>query len=551
MATVRLAAIVSIGVLLTGCEVASDCPTDWCGTIVVTSGAEANSLSPLNIETGIDVSLQDLIFEKLAYVGSSMNTYGDVDFVPGLAASWSFPNDRTIRFAISDDARWHDGTAVSAGDVVFTFDVYGDPVVATGATSRLAFIESVTAVDDRTVDVRFSTSYQEMFFDAVYHVRVLPQHILGDVPHDELAAHAFARNPVGSGPFRFVRWDASEQVELAGDPDYHRGRPGVPSIVWRFAADGQQALTQLLAGEADVLNPVQREEDRLRVDNAEDYRTIPYTVPVYAYMSFNFRDPDDLNRPHPIFADRAVRRAFVELVDIEEIVTGIFGASGKVAVGPLTSHYTEVYPALTAYPHLADNAVVTLRSLGWADTDGDGVLEKDGQRFEFDLIVPSSSGARIASAEIMQEQLRPHGIRINIQVMEFNAAFDLAESGRFDAVFGALSHDPSAASVTDAWTEAGFDGFNYGHYLNPEFDRLIGQAQTAAEPDEVNRLYREAFTTLVDDVPALWAYVPEIAAAVHVRLQDVSIRPDQWSATMWQWRVDPQDFIARDLIGRN
>ena len=194
---------------------------------------------------------------------------------------------------------------------------------------------------------------------------------------------------------------------------------------------------------------------------------------------------------------------------------------------------------------------MTLRSLGWADTDGDGVLEKDGQRFEFDLIVPSSSGARIASAEILQEQLRPHGIRINIQVMEFNAAFDLAESGRFDAVFGALSHDPSASSVTDAWTKAGFDGFNYGHYLNPEFDRLIGQAQTAAEPDEINRLYREAFTTFVDDVPALWAYVPKVAAAVQVRLQDVSIRPDQWSATMWQWRVDPQDFIARDLIGRN
>jgi len=551
VATVRLASILSISVLLAGCEVAIDCPTDWCGTIVVTSGAEAGTLFPPNYVFDVDLSLDDLIFEKLADVGPTMNTIGDEDFIPGLADSWSFPDERTIRFTIGSNARWHDGAPVTAHDVVFTYDVYRDPIVASAATSRLRFIESVSAVDDRTVDIAFAQEYPEMFFDAVYHVRIIPRHILGDVPRESIGTHEFARSPVGSGPFRFVRWNTAEFVELAADSAYHRGRPGIPRIVWRFAAGGQQALMQLLAGEADVLNPVTSPLDQERVENAPDYRTEPYPYPVYAYIAFNFRNPDDLGSPHPLFGEQEVRRAVSELVDGEAVVRGVFGERGFQSVGPLTSMFGELYESFTPVPHLADSAIGTLTSLGWSDSNGDGVLDKDGIDFEFDLLVPSSSRARVRSAEIIQEQLRSHRIRMNIVEMEFTATFAQAKTGRFDAVFGALGHDPSPSSVTDSWTPAGFDGYNYGHYNNPNVVLLVDQAQTTPDLAEAKALWKRAFQTVIDDTPAIWVYVPEFAVALHTRLEGVSIRPDQWSATMWQWRVDPRNLLTRDVIGSN
>jgi peptide/nickel transport system substrate-binding protein len=213
--------------------------------------------------------------------------------------------------------------------------------------------------------------------------------------------------------------------------------------------------------------------------------------------------------------------------------------------------FGDLYESFTPVPHLADNAIGTLTSLGWADSNGDGVLDKDGIAFEFDLLVPSSSSARVRSAEIIQEQLRGYGIRMNIVEMEFTATFAQAKTGRFDAVFGALQHDPSPSSVTDSWTTAGFDGYNYGHYNNPNVVRLVDQAQTTPDIAEAKTLWERAFQTVIDDTPAIWVYVPEFAVALHTRLEGVSIRPDQWSATMWQWRVDPRNLLTRDVIGNN
>jgi peptide/nickel transport system substrate-binding protein len=415
----------------------------------------------------------------------------------------------------------------------------------------LRFVESVSAVDDQTVVIRFDRAYPEQFFDAVYHVHILPRHILGDVPHDELAAHGFARSPIGSGPYRFVQWNAAEFIELAGNEDYHRGRPNLPRVIWRFAANPPQAMNQLLAGEADVLNPITRQTDFDRVENATDLRLIAYPYNVYVYIGFNLRDPDNLDQPHPLFGDVQARRALAELVDTEAIVRGVIGSLGSRGVGPLTSLFGELHDALSPVVHDAQQALASLRSLGWADSDDDGILDKDGQPFEFGLLVPNTSVGRMQSAEVIQAQLRESGIRMNIIEADMNSTFASARSGRFDAVFGALQHDPSPSSLVDSWTEAGFAGNNYGHYASSKFDDLVERAQSAGDPDNAKQLWQEAFQTIIDDAPAIWVYEPNFAVGIHRRFEDVTIRPDQWSVLLPQWRIDPQNFLARDVIGRN
>ncbi len=258
------------------CTPQPTCAGDWCGTVVVVSTAEAETLFPPNMNSGIEYGLGDLLFVKLADVGPGLNTLGDSGFVPALAQSWTFTDPLTIRFSLHREARWHDGAPVTADDVAFTFDVYRDSSVAAPAGPRLNQIASVTAADAHTVVFRFHRTYPEQLFDAIFWMRMLPRHVLDSVPRDRLAAHPFGRQPVGSGPYRFVRWRAAEFVELAADSTYFLGRPGVPRVLWRFATGSQAALNQLLAGEADALNYIGGPESVQRVADADHLRAEHY-----------------------------------------------------------------------------------------------------------------------------------------------------------------------------------------------------------------------------------------------------------------------------------
>src|SRR5690606_14049706 len=157
---------------------------------------------------------------------------GDSGFTPALADSWQWSADSLqITFAISPEARWHDGEPVRAEDVVFTFRTVKDPRAGAYMREMLVRVDSVTATDSLTVVFWFAERYPEQFFDAVDHVHVIPSHILKDVPIDELRTSSFSREPVGSGPYKLGRWQAGQAVELVANDSYHRGRPFLDRIV--------------------------------------------------------------------------------------------------------------------------------------------------------------------------------------------------------------------------------------------------------------------------------------------------------------------------------
>lgn len=523
---------------------------EWCGTIVVAAAAEPGTLFPPATRGDVEFSLASLIFERLATVGPEMNTFGDRGFVPELARSWESEDDRTILVHLDPEARWHDGVPVTAHDVVFTFEVFRDPVVNSTQRPRLAHIVSVTARDSLTVVVRYDRPYPEQLYDAVYHTWIIPRHLLDTVPRDRLRSHPFGRQPVGSGPFRFVRWEPAAFVELAADSTYRRGRPGVPRIIWRVTADAPTAVTQLLAEEADVLSQLPRPEDAERVQRAPHLAIHPYPMPVYSYIAFNARDPADLTRPHPLFADRELRRALSMAVDRGAIIQTVLGPNGGVIpagpVSPVMGIWSDTLPRI---PFDTVAARQLLERLGWEDRDGDGTRERRGRRLAFDLLVPSSSIPRVRAAQIVQDQLRRIGVAVAITELEYNTFDQRGHAGRFDAYFGALAQDPSPSSLADTWTTSAIGGLNYPRYSNPAFDQLVAAAQRELDPDRALGLWHQAVAAIVADAPAIWVYAPFPRAAIHRRLQNVTLRRDLWSATMWTWRVDAARMLERDRIG--
>src|SRR5690606_6787147 len=138
-------------------------------------------------------AIVDIIFERLAEPGMNLNSVGDEGFTPELAQSWEWSTDSlSIAFSLLPGAHFHDGHPVTARDVAFTYDVYTDPRTESAESELLAQIDSVTVRDSLTVVFWFARRYPQQFFDATYHMRILPEHLLADVPRRELASGEFA-----------------------------------------------------------------------------------------------------------------------------------------------------------------------------------------------------------------------------------------------------------------------------------------------------------------------------------------------------------------------
>ena len=224
------------------------------GILVVSAGADAETLFPPMVAGSQGRAVTELLYDKLADIGPGLNTIGDVGFVPKLAKSWEWSADSlTITFHLDPSARWHDGRPVTAADVQYTVRVWTDSAV--GAVSRHAFssVDSVAAPDARTARVHFRERSPEQFYTFVYNLIPLPAHRLAALADTSLHDAAEVRAPVGSGPFRFVSWTPRAKLELAANPAYFGGRPRLDGVVFVVAAQGATVAARLLSGEADFL----------------------------------------------------------------------------------------------------------------------------------------------------------------------------------------------------------------------------------------------------------------------------------------------------------
>ncbi len=537
--------------LLSGCERRGGCTGDYCGTIVIAAAGEPDILLPPVGELAASRDVYDQLFLKLADLGTSGNTLGDEDFQPQLAERWEWDGPVTLVFHLDPRARWQDGEAVTAADVVFTYDTYNDSLVNSPFRSSLRLISAVTARDSLTAVFRFRERYPEMFYDAVYHMRILPAHLLRTIPRDQWRSAAFGRAPVGDGPYRFVGWKAGESLELAADSAFFLGRPHIRRVIFRFTPNLQVVTTQLVAGEADVTEQLGSPDNVKRVQAAPQLVTYPYKGSAYGYLGFNLAAPGDTTKPHPLFGDRELRRALAMAVDRARLLRNVFGDFAKVPPGPL-SQLTWIWdPETRELPHDSAQAVRLLARLGWVDSDSDGVRDRAGQKLAFRILVPTTSAIRRQYARLLQEQFRTIGAEVELDEVDLGLFSERTRAGRFDAVLYTWVTDPTPSSgIPQTWTQAGLARSNHGRYVNPAFDRLVDRAVAATNRAEARRTWRAAIELLNQDAPAIFLFAPDAVAAAHRRITDVTIRPDSWLALLRTWRIPGDRLTDRDRAER-
>lgn len=535
----------AVAILALGCapeDTSSDeAPTG--GTLVIASAADAGTLLPPLVDDVSGKQVSDQIFDGLAAIGTDINTVGDQGFTPRLAQRWDWaPDSLSIVFHLDPKARWHDGVPVRASDVRFSHQIYTDPVVASPHATVMSNIDSITVRDSLTAVVWFERRSPEQFFEATDQLQIIPEHLLKDVPRNALGTSTFARNPVGSGRFRFVRWTPGATIEVVADTVNYRGRPKLDRVIWSLAPDPTAAATKLLAGEADFYEALRREHIPELEKNAQ-LRAMRYPQLAYAYVGFNLRDP--------LFTNRELRRALTMAVDRKRLVQSVFDSMAAPALGPFARALATADTTIPQLPYDTVRARAILDSLGWRDTNGDGIRERAGQPLRFALLVPSTSSFRIRMSLLLQEELRRVGTDLKIDQVDFNTMSERQDAGRFQANFGAWSMDASPGGVRQTFTSAGATrgGYNYGNYRSPVFDALVDSALNAMDPARSRAYFSRAYATIIQDAPAIFMYELQGLAGAHRRLNITGMRPDAWWADISEWTIAPDQRIDRDRIG--
>ncbi|HZX68971.1 MAG TPA: peptide ABC transporter substrate-binding protein [Candidatus Elarobacter sp.] len=517
------------------------------GTVVIGSALDPKTLFPPTADNVQARELTDLIFQRLADRGAALNTLGDSGFVPRLAQRWEWsPDSLRVTFHIDPRARWEDGRAVTARDVKFAYDVYADP--GTGAREReslIATVDSITVGDSLTCTAWFRQRSPERFDVLVTTLVPLPERLLGRVRHDSLAASAFAAKPVSDGPFRLAKWDQAVRLELAPSATYAGRRPALDRVIWTFSPDVATRFKQLVAGETDFL-------ENLSVDDAAaaarrpDLRVVTLGSYAYNFLQLNLRDGASA-RPHPLFGDRALRRALTMALDRQLLVHSVFGASGHVGIGPFVRAQWAADTTVAQLAFDRAGAARLLDSLGWR-TGADGMRSRNGHPLAFTLIVPAAIATRLAVAVLIQEQLRLAGVKVAIEKLDLNAMIDRLKTHEFDAAMNGFTVTPSPGGVKQTWIGAAATGggLNYGRYENRAFDAQIDSAGAAGSLATAKAHYRTASQIIVDDAPAIWLYEPPVLAGVNARVHMGDIRADAWWMGIPAWTVAAGKPLARD-----
>ncbi|HEX5724328.1 MAG TPA: ABC transporter substrate-binding protein, partial [Longimicrobiaceae bacterium] len=437
---------------------------------------------------------------------------------PYLAESWEL-SDSSVTFRLRDDVKWHDGRPVTAEDVKFTFDLAKNPETASLIGSAfVSLVESATVVDPRTVRFDFSAPHTQALEDFWW--APLPKHLLEGVPPAQMAQAPFNAQPVGSGPFRFVEWRRGQSLTLQASDSFPQalgGRPQLDRVVFRVIPEATTLVTELLNGSADVIGYTLLPDQALQIQNQQGVRLEHFPGKEFTYIGWN-------NAREP-FTDARVRRALAMSINRPQMIEGLVQGFGKPAQGMIPD-WSPLNPGVQGLPFDVNGARQLLAQAGWRDSDGDGIVEKNGRPLRFTLMTNSENRMRHDIAQYLQQQFRSVGADAQVRTIEFQTMLQQHKARDYDAVVSGWGLDNFKVDPTPlfACAEARKPGSaNRAGYCNPQADALITRGLSATDPAQAKAIWTQFGQILVQDQPITFLFWLEDMAGVGPRLQGVEM----------------------------
>jgi peptide/nickel transport system substrate-binding protein len=496
-----IALAVPFAVPATAQEGGFTCPNQG-GTMVVSYGTDPRTLSGLYANDGNSLFVVTFMAEPLILGGEN---WGD-KIEPALAESWDISDDGLeYTFHLRQGVTWHDGQPFTADDVLFTYQAVQLEENAIDWRSNLMQGDTpmqFEVVDDHTFKVILSQPDAAVL--TALAIPIVPKHAFTSL---NMLDAPYNTNPISTGPFKFVEWNTGESIFLEANPDYWRGAPCLDRIVVRFVEGPANTANAILAGEVDFARV--DGADVTPFENNPDY--VLQTAPrdLMRYVGFNVRSPN--------FSDPAVRRALAIGLDRQAIIDIAGGGYGTLADSLFNSavfmYQTGRNPP---YPYDPAQAQQMLADAGWTDTNGDGILDKDGQPMTMRLAYLGTWSLMQDIAPVVYDNWRALGVDVELAPLD--------EAAAYEEIYDNVSEDKPYDAMLGGWGLFGPEPDHYRNYLasptsffaynNAEVQSLFEQGRTVTDPQARYDLYAQIDSLLWQDLPMIpiyqaigaWAY---------------------------------------------
>lgn len=328
--------------------------------------------------------------------------------VPTLENGGISPDAKTCTLKFRDGFTWHDGEPVTAEDFKFTWEFIMDPATLAQTMFGWDRISSVEVPDPLTAIVNFDEAYPT-FVEAVLLNPIMPKHLLEGL--EDPGNSDYARNPVGNGPFIFKEWRPGDQIVVEANPNAPLP-PKLERIIFKFVPDQNTMLALVRVGDIDVAWDM-TENHVAELQKMDHVETVLVPGGAVERYYFNFRNPQNLGEPHPIFTDVRVRKAIAMTMDRFTLVDKVLGGNAVVAVSEMDNSpwFNE---DLEPYPYDPEAAKALLDEAGWVDSDGDGIRDKDGKKLSFRHTVTAGNQVRENVQVFFQANLKDIGVEMII-----------------------------------------------------------------------------------------------------------------------------------------
>lgn len=502
------------------------------GNLVIGSTGNPTLFNSLYSNDATSSDIEGLIFDSL--LGN------DLEFNPdttAMAEDFQASEDGlTYTIKLREGIKFHDGEPLDADDVVFTYNIPLHEDYDGVRKSYFQHVESVEKIDDLTV--QFNMKQVDAQFPAVgFGFGILPEHILGDVPIAELGEHEFnTQNPIGSGPFKFVEWRDGEHVRVEAFDDYYQGRPYLDSITMKIVTDSDVMMTQLQNRDIDFWAGVPASDIEIAKEFSEEagLKIEEGLALSYTFLGYNLRNP--------LFEDTSVRQAITHAINREEIIEFIMEGHGEVAHVPESPLSWAYNPDVPQFEYDIEKAKEMLADAGW-EPGSDGILEKDGLRFSFEVKTNQGNKIREDIAVYLQEQLKEVGIEVIPQIVEFSSLIADIDPGvwNFDAIVlgWSLGVDPDPSGIFH--TNEIENGLNFIGYSNPELDALMDEQLQEQDQDVRKEMIGEIQVGLAEDQPYTFIYYPIEFRAMPAELQGYEFHAKNALYNTHKWWLAPQE----------
>ncbi|MES2636276.1 MAG: peptide-binding protein [Pseudomonadota bacterium] len=508
------------------------------GTLIDASTAEPSGLIYMVAGESAAAAIAGNIFNKLLKYDKNLDLEGE------LAKKWTVSADqKTIVFELKPNLKWADGKPLTSADVLFTWKLVTDEKTRSPYASDYQLVKKADAPDALTFSVTYDQAYAPAL-DSWAGLQILPKHLL---ENQDIHTTAFARNPVGSHYYKLDSWTHGENLKLSRNPTSVLGSAKIDKLVTRIIPDNSAQFLELMADNIDLMGLDPIKYSRIIPARPELQKKLALYKELgnsYTYMGFNLK--------HKPFDDIRVRKAINYAINKQEIIDGVYLGLGINIASPYKPGTRWSNPDLQPYAYDPNQAKALLKEAGFVDSDGDGILERDGKPFAFEIIT-NQNKEREKSAVLIQRRLRDVGIDVQIRAIEWASFISrFIKTGDFDVVVlgWGLGLDPDQFNIWHS-SQNQPGQFNFIGYNNPQVDKLLEQGRLELNPEKRMKIYHEFAKVLLEDSPIIYLSAGYGLTAIHKRVKgiDSPAPPAGIGHNSYEWYIPSQ--LRRSDTGRN